>query len=231
MKPLLEICCGDVESVYAAAAGGADRIELCAALSEGGLTPSCGQLRAALSLHVPVNVLIRARGGDFVFSDAEIRAMIDDIHLAADMDANGVVIGALTPDGDIDTDAVGRMAEAAKGMHITFHRAFDVCRDPFRALEDVISIGCDTLLTSGHEPDALAGAATLRALHGRAAGRIAVMAGCGVTPENAARILRESGADALHGSASMVVTGANHRERKTTDIDKVRALRNIIDNL
>lgn len=227
MKPILEICCADIDSVRAAVAGGADRIELCCALSEGGLTPSYGQLRDALRQDIPVNVLIRARGGDFVYNADEVRAMVDDIRMAVDMGANGVVIGALTPDGDVDIDAVGRMAEAAKGVHITFHRAFDVCREPFAALEDIVRLGCDTLLTSGHSADALAGAGMLAQLHSRAAGRIAIMAGCGVTPLNAAEILRISQADALHGSAS--TTPGNGR--KTTDVAKVKSLRKIIDNI
>lgn len=227
MKPILEICCADIDSVRAAVAGGADRIELCCALSEGGLTPSYGQLCDAMRHGIAVNVLIRARGGDFVYNADEVRAMIDDIRMAVDMGVNGVVIGALTPDGDVDIDAVGRMAEAAKGVHITFHRAFDVCREPFAALEEIVLLGCDTLLTSGQKADALAGAGLLAQLHSRAAGRIAIMAGCGVTPLNAAEILRVSGADALHGSASTTLGN----RRKTTDLAKVKALRKIIDNI
>ena len=134
MKPLLEICAGDIDSIRAAAEGGADRIELCSALTEGGLTPSYGQLCAALESPVPVNVLIRPRRGDFLYSPEEVEVMCRDIEEAVSLGANGVVIGALTAEGDIDLHALEAMRRAAGNAHVTFHRAFDLCRDPETAL-------------------------------------------------------------------------------------------------
>lgn len=243
MKPLLEICAGDIDSIRAAAEGGADRIELCSALTEGGLTPSFGQLCAALESPVPVNVLIRPRRGDFLYSPGEVEVMCRDIEEAVSLGANGVVIGALTAEGDIDLHALEAMRRAAGNAHVTFHRAFDLCRDPETALRKIIEAGCDTLLTSGLKPDALSGATEIRCLKELAQGRIAIMAGCGVTPANAAEIITAAAPDALHGTASMTVEspmrfrreevgmGAPQDEyrRKTTSVETVRELRNIID--
>ncbi len=206
-KPLLEVCAGDLESVEAAAPGGAGRVELCSALADGGVTPSIGFLRRALMVPgLKVHVLIRPRGGDFLYTPAEVDAMTDDIVAAREAGAHGVVIGALTADGDIDMEACRRMAEAAAGMNITFHRAFDLCRDPFEALEQIISLGCNRILTSGQAPSALEGTELLRSLNERAAGRLTILAGGGVSPENAAEILRRSGTHEIHASARHTIS-------------------------
>lgn len=197
---LLEICTGDPEGVRAALAGGADRVELCSGLSEGGLTPSAGVIRYSARL-IPTNVLIRPRPGDFVYSEAELSVMEADIDAAVAAGASGIVIGVLTPDGDVDVNACRRLLAHAQGLANTFHRAFDVVADPFRALDDIISLGFSTLLTSGQQATALDGASLISAIHSRADGRIAIMAGAGVNPSNAAAILRLSHADALHASA------------------------------
>ena len=198
----LEVCAGSIESIKAAYKGGAYRVELCSALSEDGLTPSVGMIRYAKSLEgLKVNVLIRPRCGDFVYTDEEVRCMADDIRVCGELGVDGVVIGALTPQGDIDLDVCRRLAECAKGMSITFHRAFDVCRRPFEALEQIIALGCDRLLTSGQAPTADKGIDMLRQLVSKAQGRLIIMPGSGVNPQNAAAILDEAGTTEIHASA------------------------------
>ena len=180
-RNLLEVCAGDIESVYAASRGEAQRVELCSALADGGITPSTGFIRQAVRVPgMKVHVLIRPRGGDFLYTPEEVASMTDDIVAAREAGAHGVVIGALTPDGDIDMDACRQMMEAAAGMNVTFHRAFDLCRDPFEALDHIIALGCNRLLTSGQAASALEGAPMLRQLVDRAAGRLVVLAGGGV---------------------------------------------------
>ena len=198
----LEVCAGSIESIKAAYKGGAYRVELCSALSEDGLTPSVGMIRYAKSLEgLKVNVLIRPRCGDFVYTDEEVRCMADDIRVCGELGVDGVVIGALTPQGDIDLDVCRRLAECAKGMSITFHRAFDVCRRPFEALEQIIALGCDRLLTSGQAPTADKGIDMLRQLVSKAQGRLIIMPGSGVNPQNAAAILDEARTTEIHASA------------------------------
>lgn len=205
-KNILEVCAGDLESVIAAAQGGASRVELCSALGEGGITPSIGFLRKALEVEaVKVHVLIRPRGGDFLYSDDEISCMTDDIISARHAGAHGVVIGALTPDGDIDIKACRKMIDAAEGISITFHRAFDLCKDPLKALDEIIELGCDRLLTSGQAATALQGAPLLRKLVERAGNDLIILAGGGVTPENAGEILTLSGTNELHASARKTI--------------------------
>jgi len=202
MSLLREACCPSLEAVLAAGRTGACRIELCERLEIGGVTPSEALLRAALAAtDLPVNVLVRPRGGDFVYDEAEVEAMLESIRLCRALGANGVVIGALTPSGAVDLPVMRRLVAAAKGgLSVTFHRAFDETADPAAALEDIIALGCDRLLTSGHAPDAFAGRALIGALVRQAAGRIVVMAGCGVRPGNIGQIARETGAPEFHSS-------------------------------
>lgn len=196
----LEVCCADIESVWAAKEGGAHRIELCEALELDGLTPSEELIRQTIATGMPVQVLIRVREGNFVYSSEEVETMAASIRLAKELGAHGVVIGALTPEGQIDKPAIARMMEEAEGMSVTFHRAFDVCRDPLQALEDIIALGCHRLLTSGQQHSAFAGIPLLRQLTTQAAGRIIIMPGAGVNPQNAMHILTETGATEIHGS-------------------------------
>ncbi|MBR6339478.1 MAG: copper homeostasis protein CutC [Alloprevotella sp.] len=244
---VLEICCGTIDDVVAAQAGGADRVELCAALGEGGVTPSAGFLELAdqvkgLCLHA----IVRPRGGEFLYSAREKRCMLEDIRFFASFGLSGIVVGALTAAGDVDTEFVQACVEEAGGCSVTFHRAFDVCREPARALEDIIRCGCDRLLTSGQAPTAEAGIPLLQKLVAQADGRISIMPGCGVTPANAAHILRQTGATELHASASslhrstmqysnaavrMGRTDADEYSRKATDPDIVRRLREAISTL
>lgn len=203
MEYFLESCCTDVEQIRRAQEAGARRIELCENLAVGGVTPSAELLKAAISVaKVPVNVLVRPRGGDFVFSAAEADTMLRDIELCREAGAAAVVIGALDSRGDVDMPLMRRLCDAASGMPVTFHRAFDVCADPLAAFEDVLALGCDRLLTSGHESDAFKGRFFIAELVERAAGRIIVMPGCGVRRSNIARIAADTGAVEFHASSA-----------------------------
>ena len=201
----LEVCAADIESVIAAAEGGADRVELCCALSEGGLTPSIGMIEEALKIPgIKVNVLIRPRSGDFVYSEPEIRVMTRDIEVCRELGVNGVVFGALTPAGDIDPEACRRMAEASGELHKTFHRAFDMCRDPHKAVPDIISLGCDRILTSGQAGNALDGSQLIGKLQKEFPEIIFIAAG-GISPDNVSDIIRYTGVSEIHASAKTIV--------------------------
>lgn len=203
MEYFLESCCTDVEQIRRAQEAGARRIELCEKLAVGGVTPSAELLKAAISVaKVPVNVLVRPRGGDFVFSAAEADTMLRDIELCREAGAAAVVIGALDSRGEVDMPLMRRLCDAASGISVTFHRAFDVCADPIAAFEDVLALGCDRLLTSGHESDAFKGRFFIAELVERAAGRIIVMPGCGVRRSNIARIAADTGAVEFHASSA-----------------------------
>ena len=202
VKRFLECCCTDAGEAMEAQAGGAGRIELCEDLPCGGVTPSRDNITKVLSeVAVPVNVLIRARGGDFVYTEEEIEEMVESIRMCKSMGVNGVVIGALKPDGSVDMDAMRRMMEAAEGLSVTFHRAFDECNDPLKALEDIISLGCNRLLTAGHATNVNDGAPMLKELVDRAAGRIVIMAGSGVRPGNIGQLEISAGLREFHSSS------------------------------
>ena len=198
-----EVCANGVESCIEAQKGGADRAELCASIPEGGTTPSYGEIKQARAMltSTRLHVIIRPRGGDFVYSPLEAARMITDIGVARSLGADGVVFGALTAGGDVDKALCARLMEAARGMSVTFHRAFDCCRNPGQALEDIIALGCDRLLTSGQQPSAEEGTELLRRLNEQAAGRIILLAGCGVNENNIERIHRETGIREFHFSA------------------------------
>ena len=212
---ILEVCCGDIESVRAAKEGGAQRVELCRALELDGLTPSEAMMEEAIGMGIPVQVLVRPREGDFVYNKDEVEGMSRDIRLAKRLGANGVVIGALKPDGSIDEDIIRRLVGEAEGLSITFHRAFDVCTHPEEALEQIISLGCHRLLTSGQAPTAEQGIPLLKRLVRQSSGRIIIMPGAGVNVDNARRILSETGASEIHGSL---------RKGGHTDPEQVRAI-------
>lgn len=215
----LEVCCGDLASVQAAKEGGAHRIELCEALELDGLTPSAALIEKAVQTGVPVQVLIRLRAGDFVYTQPEIDEMAASIQQAKSLGVNGVVIGALTPEGHIDKEAIRRLMENTEGLSITFHRAFDVCKNPQEALEDIIALGCHRLLTSGQASSAAEGIPMLKELVEQSAGRLIIMPGAGVNPQNALHILNETGATEIHGSL---------RENGHTSADMVKEVCNII---
>ena len=241
---ILEICAGSVASAIAARDGGAQRIELCAALEVGGVTPSAGLIAEARKVEgLVLNVIIRPRGGDFLYDSHEIACMEEDIRTCRRIGVDGVVIGALTAEGDIDTATCKRLINAADGMSITFHRAFDMCRNPQKALEELIALGCHRVLTSGQAPTAEAGTALLGELVEQADGRIIIMPGCGVNSNNAARILQATGTNEIHASArksvgsgmiyrnssvSMGNSDCDEYARKETDVNEVRAIVNNI---
>lgn len=204
---VIEICANSAQSCVEAEAGGARRVELCAGIPEGGTTPSCGEIRTAqeLTASIDINIIIRPRGGDFLYTGAEIRSMLLDIELAKELKVHGVVFGCLTETGDIDVPLLHRLVAAARPLSVTFHRAFDVCRDPFVALEQIIGAGCDRILTSGQQSDAVKGIPLIAELVRRAAGRIIIMPGCGVREENIAQIEAATGATEFHSSARNIV--------------------------
>ena len=178
MKAAVEICAEGIASALAAGRGGADRVELCENLAVGGVTPGPGSIAlAAERLAVPVHVLVRPRGGDFVYSVDESEAIRRDVEIARTLGTAGVVFGCLTGEGRVDRDRTARWLDVARPMSVTFHKAFDATRDPLEALDDLIGLGVDRVLTSGHAPTAMEGLATLAELTRRASGRIAVMAG------------------------------------------------------
>ncbi len=201
----IEVCSTSLNDAREAEAGGAIRIELCSAITCGGVTPSYGTIQcvADAGLNLDINVLIRAREGGFHYSESEIETMCRDIEFCRETGVHGVVIGALTEQGDIDIEACKRMMDAAGDMSVTFHRAFDICRDPFTALEQIISLGCDRLLTSGQQASAELGAELIAELVKRAAGRIIIMPGAGINPRNIATIEQKTAATEFHSTAAI----------------------------
>ena len=203
MKRIFEVCTGNLASVIAAVEGGAERIELCSALSLDGLTPSIGLLKYVRQTfpELKIHVLIRSCEGGFVYSKDDLDTMLLDIHEASSY-ADGIVCGALTQEGDIDTEALRLMVEASEGKPFTFHRAFDKCRNPQEALEQIIDAGCKRILTSGQQPTAEQGIPLLHELNKQANGRIIIMPGGGVNEKNARLILDQTGCIEIHGSCS-----------------------------
>lgn len=201
----IEVCCTTLDEAREAAAGDAIRVELCTAISCGGVTPGYGMIQsvAKAGLGVAVHVLIRAREGGFCYSESEVEAMCRDIAFCREAGADGVVIGALTAAGEVDMAACRRMMAAAAGMSVTFHRAFDICPAPQKALEDVIALGCRRLLTSGQEASAAAGAGLIARLREQAAGRIILMPGAGINPGNIAEVEQKTGATEFHSTAAL----------------------------
>lgn len=198
-RPLIEICLEDVQSVIAAQKGGADRVELCSDLFEGGLTPTIGTVLTALEMaSIPINCMIRPRSGDFCYSDIEYEVMKQDVLAFKQAGVNGIVFGILTPEGDVDKKRCNELIELARPLSVTFHRAFDMTRDPYRALEDLIGLGVDRVLTSGQEASVPEGAELLAELVKIAGDRIIVMPGCGITERNFGRIRRQIGAREYH---------------------------------
>ena len=209
MKPIriIEICANSAQSCVEAEMGGAKRVELCAGIPEGGTTPSYGEIMTAreLTSTIDINVIIRPRGGDFLYTPAEVQSMLHDIEMCKQLGVHGVVFGCLTKEGDIDVTLMRRLMDAAKPLSVTCHRAFDVCRDPFVALEQLIELGCDRILTSGQQSDAVKGISLIAELVKRAANRIIIMPGCGVREENIVKIEQETGAKEFHTSARSIV--------------------------
>ena len=219
---LVEACVDAIDAALEAERGGADRLELCGELLQGGVTPSAGLIGAVWErVEIPVFVLIRPRAGDFLYDADEVDVMLRDIAAARAMDVDGVVIGALTRDGDVDIGAVHTLVEAAGRMKVTFHRAFDFARDREVALEALIELGVHRVLTSGGAATALEGAASLASLVRQANGRITILAGGGINDGNVAALVRESGVREVHvRGATRVESGMVHRR---TDVTLARA--------
>ena len=241
---ILEICADSVETAVAADAGGAQRIELCSALMEGGLTPSLGLMRVVRAhFKGSVHVMIRPRGGDFLYSQYELAVMSEDITLAAECGIDGVVFGLLTAEADVDVEGTRRLVELARPMAVTFHRAIDMTRDLVAALEDVVCTGADRVLTSGGEPDAHSGRYRVRDLVRASNGRIRIMAGGGVRASNAAEIAHATGVREFHASLGQTTPspvkhqvrtvhlgdpGVDNYVRSGVRVEDVRALREAI---
>ncbi len=199
---ILEVCASSLQSAINAQQAGTHRIELCESLQQGGTTPSYGLLaNVRKHLTIKINVLIRPRSGDFLYSDLEYQIIQDDIKMAKKLDADGVVCGILLPNGDVDVERTKHLVELAKPMSFTFHRAFDFTNDPFKALEDVISTGADCLLTSGQQPTAIQGLHLIWDLIKTAKNRIIIMPGSGVNADNI-EYLAETGATEFHMSGT-----------------------------
>ncbi|OHT07760.1 Copper homeostasis protein CutC [Tritrichomonas foetus] len=212
-KYIIETCVGSAESVRESAKGGADRVELCCSLPEGGCTPSIGEIWKACQVpDIQIMVMIRPRGGDFLYSDDEIEIMCKDIDMIKTVKYKigegpngpiehgvyGVVFGCLTADGEIDVKAMKKLISHCDGLSVTCHRAFDMCRDPVKGLEDLIEIGCHRVLSSGQKMNAEEGSSLLKKLVEQAKGRIIIMPGCGVDENNIAKIAKETGAVEFH---------------------------------
>jgi copper homeostasis protein len=205
--PELEICAFSAEAAQHAQNAGANRIELCSAYSEGGLTPSAGTIRIARKLlNIECCIMIRPRGGDFCYTPIEIDQMHFDIEHAKNAGADGVVLGVLQPNGHINIIRTREMVQHAAPLKVTFHRAFDMTADPLRAIDDLLICGCSRILTSGQKATAIQGIETIRKIVTHAGGKIQIMAGSGVTPQNAPQLMH-AGVHALHLSAKKIIPG------------------------
>ena len=240
-RPVLEVCVDSVEGALAAQAGGAHRVELCSALLEGGLTPSRGTIEVCRrELDIKMHVIVRPRGGDFLYTTLEHETALRDVETARTLGADGVVIGTLTADGCVDKETTAELIDRARPMSVTFHRAFDMARDPYEALEDIIELGAERVLTSGQEATALAGLDLLADLAEKAADRIIVVPCGDINERNISKIIDRTGARELHvtgfKSVSSGMTFRNDRvfmggelrppeyARHVTDVERVRAL-------
>lgn len=201
MKYIIEIATSDFTTTKSAVAGGADRIELCASLAEGGTTPSYGHIKQCReAFDILIYPIIRPRGGDFLYNNEEFEIMLQDVQLCKQLGCDGVVIGLLNSDGSIDIKRTAALVEAAYPLEVTFHRAFDRCRDPFEALEQLIEIGCERILTSGQKPGAPEGAELIAQLNKIADNRIIIMPGSGVRKENIKMLAEQTGCIEFHSS-------------------------------
>lgn len=198
---IIEIATSDFNTTKSAVEGGADRIELCANLAEGGVTPSAGTIRRCReAFDTALYPIIRPRGGDFLYTSDEFAIMLQDVKLCRELDCDGVVIGLVLADGSIDVKSTAALVEAAYPLGITFHRAFDRCRDPFEALEQLVGIGCERILTSGQQPGAPEGAALIAELNRAADHRIIIMPGSGVRADNIHLLAEQTGCTEFHSS-------------------------------
>ena len=247
MKRILETAVESVDGAMIAQQNGADRLELCSALELGGFTPSVGLIRAIKKhISIPVFALIRPRSGDFLYSETEFETIVNDVLEAKKQGLDGVVIGFLNSDGTIDVEKTKTVCQLAHPMAVTFHRAFDVCRNPMEAMEQIIVAGCHRILTSGQQQVALDGSSLIRDLVEKAQGRIIFLAGSGVRANNVKEIIEKTGAVEVHTSAktdkqsnmSYRKQGVNMGSKycnefavASVDGEMVREIREIIDGV
>ncbi|HHT7855597.1 copper homeostasis protein CutC [Pasteurella multocida] len=240
----LEVCIDNIESAIIAENAGADRLEICSSLALGGLTSSYSLIKNVINIvNIPCYIMIRPRAGDFLFSTQEVNMMLDDIRLAKQLGAQGIVIGALTKHADIDLSVCETLIQAAEGLGVTFHRAFDLCRDPVTSLEQLIQLGCERVLTSGQKASAVEGQPLIKQLVSQASNRIRIMAGAGINAQNAALLVKNTGITELHlsgkgyrlsempyhANAVMGENGENDQKIWRTDFDKIRAVKASIE--
>jgi copper homeostasis protein len=245
MKFKLEICVDSLESAINAQIAGADRVELCDSLAEGGTTPAFGTIISVRNnLTIGLNVIIRPRGSDFLYSDPEFDIMRRDIEICGEAGADGIVTGLLLSDGNIDIERTARLIEFARPMNVTFHRAFDMCRDALAGLEDIITAGADRILTSGQKNSAMDGSEAIKSLVARSEGRIIVMPGGGINEENIKAIAGITGAKEFHMTARKEIEsemtyrrpgihmsgipGFSEYYRRVADIEKIANIINIL---
>ncbi len=243
MPVLIEACVDSLASALAATRGGADRLELCDNLADAGTTPSHGVFVLALEqAGVPVFPMVRPRGGGFVYDATDVAVMRADLQLFQAMNAKGAVVGALTADGDVDEATIAALRGDARDMQLTFHRAFDVCRDPFAALDTLIRLGIDRLLTSGQRQTAWEGRMLIGDLVRAAAGRIIIMAGSGVNAANAVELVGVTGVTEVHLRGAMLqhdvgrahdirfrsALPADELARQVTDVERISAVKRAI---
>jgi len=237
---LLEVCANSVESALAAQQGGAARVELCENLYEGGTTPSHGDIQLARKLlHIKLYVLIRPRGGDFLYTDVEYEIITADVKHCIEAGCDGIVIGMLKADGTIDKERCEKLVQMATrmGLGVTFHRAFDMCADLEQALEDIIGMGCERILTSGGKSTAIEGSRIIGELVKNARGRIVIMPGSGINEHNVEDLVRFTGVSEVHSSARArkqsrmqfkndhIIMGDNYGDEyayEQTSVDRVR---------
>ena len=215
---LVEVVVDSVESAVAAQGGGAGRVELCANLVEGGTTPSAGMIAECRQrITIPLYVMIRPRGGDFLYSDAEIEIMRRDIRQASALGADGIVLGLLLPDSTVDATRTARLIRQARPLDVTFHRAIDVCRDPFEALDTLAGIGVDRVLTSGQAASAQRGIKTITRMVRHAGNRLVILPGGRINEKNAAAIVGKTGAREIHVRCARAVrSGMKYRSTTVT---------------
>ncbi len=225
----LEIIGFNIESCIIAQSSGANRIELCDGPAEGGTTPSYGFIKAARKkLHIELYPIIRPRGGDFLYSEDEFQIMKNDIKLCKELGCDGIVIGILKADGTVDKERCNQLVDLAYPLGVTFHRAFDRTVDPLKALEDIIEIGCERILTSGQQPNAADGAALISQLIKQADERIIIMPGSGIRSDNIVSIATQTGATEFHSSARIAAEskmdftqGSLNEKLQTVTVDEL----------
>lgn len=247
IKTKLEVCVDSVESAVTAQEGGADRLEVCSNLVIGGTTPGVSQFKQIRrACDIELNVLVRPRSGDFLYTDAEFQMIAEDIEMFRELGADGVVAGCLRADGNLDLERMEELQKRAQGLHMTLHRAFDVCRDPYQALEEAVSLGIHTILTSGQASECMKGREVLKQLIRQADGRIEILVGGGVNAE-VIRLIRQeivSGPVSFHMSGKKIIdSGMTFRNQEVsmglpgfsefeifrTDREQIRKARQAVD--